>query len=260
MFSNMILKIKFYLKLFLRNPLIFISMLFNLFLLYKQSPSLHYNPLMFSQVFCFGFMASNLFLLIISTFLMNKKYEVFELYEKNKLLKQISLVISGMLISIITSLPTIIVIFIFLYSKYSFLYILSIILHFLILWNLSNFICLCIGTVIGNIFNTNLCFLFSCGIYSLFIFRLYSLSESLFYNLFNIFDDSTIIFSYKTNIIFYIPYIIDKLFIFILSILILAIGNLFLQKNKYYKVNILLIFMLLIFLITISYIYFLINI
>lgn len=251
----MIRKIKFYIKVMIKNPVFLISFLFNMFLLYVQHSVLEYNPFEFTKVFCFGFICSNLFLLITSTFLMYKKYDILDIYENNKFEKQIVIIFSGLIISLITAIPVIITILIFSNHTLPDIFFLKTIIHFLLLWTLSNLISLSIGTTIGSIIRNGFSIIIAFGIYSLFFSSLISISNNIFYNLFNIYDDLTIIYTENYMLVFDCAYFLDKTFILFLSFLVISIGNLFNNKNSKLLKRITLVLILSLILFTNIYLY-----
>lgn len=244
----MIEKIKFYIKIMIKTPLLTISLLFNLFLIYKQRSILKHSLYGFSEVFCFGFIASNLFLLITSVVTMYKEFEVLQVYDNNQFRKQTSIILSGVIISMITSITAIIGIIIFSNPNFGYIDISKAIIHFLVIWNLSNLISLCIGTTIGVIIKNGFSLIISLAIYNLFIVRLFALSNSILYNLFNIFDDFTIIQRISYDSFFNLTYFTDKLFVILLSMLIISIGNLFNKKVTLSKCLITIVLSMLLFL------------
>lgn len=227
----MLKTINFYFKIMLKNPLLPISLLFNAFLIYIQHNSINYSILTFVEIYCFGFICTNIFLLTISTYAMYKKYELLDIYEKNDLKKQLSIIFSGLLISLIPLCLVVLSIIFFSYKLYSFKIILEGICHFCFIWFTSNIISLAIGTTVGIIIKNKFSILTSLFIYFLFPISLYNLSDNIFYNLFNIYDDYTMLIRDPSELLFSYSYFIDKIFIIVLSALVISISRLF-STNK----------------------------
>ena len=227
----MLKTINFYHKIILKNPLSLISLLFTIFLIYVQHTAITSCILTFVETYCFGFICTNIFLLIISTYAMYKRYELLDIYEKNDLKKQLSIIFSGLLVSLIPLCLVILSIIFFSYNLYSFKIILEGICHFCFIWFTSNIISLAIGTTVGIIIKNKFSLLTSLVIYCLFPIRLYNLSDNIFYNLFNIYDDCTILIRNSSELLFSYSYFLDKAFIIVLSALVISIGHLF-STNK----------------------------
>ncbi|MDG6885352.1 Uncharacterised protein [Clostridium perfringens] len=223
-------QIQFYSKIIFKNPLFVISLFFNLFLTYLQSGALESSIYTFTEVFCYGFISSNLFLLVSTSYIMYKSYDILYIYEKNHIKKQISLLLAGMLISLIQLFMINIFIFIYTKSIYGHTEILKGIFHFCIIWISSNLISLSIGISISIIIRNSFAIIISFFVYLLFPLRLTNLSHSIFYNLFNIFDDSTIFIRNNYDNMFNISYFIDKFFILILVFFILFASNFFIKN------------------------------
>ncbi|MBW6411649.1 hypothetical protein [Clostridium weizhouense] len=246
--------IRFYLKIMIKNPLFLIAILLNIFLTYKQCGALRQSIFVFSQVYCFGFICSNLFLLISSTYVMYKDYDILNLLENNILKKQLAIIITGFIISILTILIPMLVIIIFRNKSFEYSFDLRGIINFCIVWNLSNLIASVIGSTIGCICRNIFAMLLSIIVYGLFIFELYNPSTKVLYKLFNIFDDSTLMGgNYICGEIFNTLYYLDKVFIVLIAALILSISFIVNKNNKRLKY---IIFIITIFLGMISIVYY----
>ncbi|KOC31255.1 hypothetical protein [Clostridium botulinum] len=215
---------EFYLKIMIKNPLFFISLFFNVFLLYKQSSALEFSMFEFSQVFYFGFICSNLFFLIISTYVTYKNYIILNFLEKNLLKKQISIILSSIIISTITSLIPILTMLILKNPIFQLKFVVTGVLHFFIIWILSNLLAATIGCFVGSICKNSTSMIISPFIYSLFAYHSYNSSSSPLWKLFNIYDDFTMIdISNICGHLFNRAYYFDKLFVVLLALFIFSL-------------------------------------
>ncbi|WP_252250647.1 hypothetical protein [Clostridium sp. ZBS13] len=238
--------IKFYLKIMIKNPLFLIAILINIFLTYEQCGELRQSIFMFSEVYCFGFICSNLFLLISSTYVMYKDYDILNLLENNILKKQLAIIITSFIISILTIFIPMLAIIIFINKGFEYSFNLRGIIDFFIIWNLSNLIASVIGSTVGSICRNIFAMLFSTILYGLFVFELYDPSPNILYKLFNIFSDSTLMGgNYICGEIFNTLYYLDKVFIVLIAALIITISFIVNNNNKRLKCSIFIIAILL---------------
>lgn len=208
----------------IKNPLFFISLLFNIFLIYKQHSALQVSMFEFVQVFYFGFIASNLFFLIISTYVMYKNYDIFNFIEKNVFKKQAAVIIGSIIISTVISLIPISVMIIFKNPNFQHIFVLKGIVHFFIIWTLSNLLACVVGSTIGSLCKNGFSMILSFVFFGLFIKYSYGSYGSYIKQLFNIYDDFTFAgMNYICGRIFNTFYYLDKLFILLISLLILSI-------------------------------------
>lgn len=218
-------------KVMIKNPMFIISILFNIFLIYKQYSVLQYSIFEFSQVFYFGFIASNLFFIVISTYITYKNYDILNFIEKSILEKQLAVIIASIIISTITSLIPILIMIIFKSPNFQHIFVLKGIIHFFIIWTLSNLLACVVGSTIGTICKNGFSIILSFAFFALFIKYSYGSYGSYIKQLFNIYDDFTFAgMNYICGRIFNTFYYLDKLFILLISLLILSI-NCFINKR-----------------------------
>nr|KEH90382.1 hypothetical protein Z963_p0081 [Clostridium botulinum C/D str. It1] len=223
--------IKFYIKIMIKNPLFFISLFFNVFLLYKQSSVLESSIFQFSQVFYFGFVCSNLFFLIISTYVTYKNYIILNFLEKNLLKKQVSIILSSIIVSTITSLIPILTMLILKNPIFQLKFVVTGVLHFFILWTLSNVLAATLGCCVGSISKNSTSMIVSPFIYSLFAYHSYNFSINPIWKLFNIYDDFTMVdISNICGHLFNKAYYFDKLFVVFLALFVFSLTCVF-NKN-----------------------------
>lgn len=220
----MIKTARFYVGIMIKNPIFLLSILFNLFLITIQLDVLESSLFEFSKVFCFGIICSNLFTIIVSTYIMHKDYEILHFLENNILKKQLSIIITSLFISTVTALLPILSIIIFKNIHFESIFVFKAILHFFTIWTLSNLTATTIGSSIGIVCRNGFSTLLSFAIYSLFLLEFYSPSNNPLYKLFNIFDDYTLVSSNDiSGQLFNKSYYLDKLFVLFLSLFILSI-------------------------------------
>ena len=83
--------IKFYLKVILKSPIFIISMIFNIFIMIVQITALNSSIHLYARINFYGYISFNLFLILVSTYIMSKKYEVSEFLENNLFKKYINI-------------------------------------------------------------------------------------------------------------------------------------------------------------------------
>lgn len=226
---------KFYTKLFVKTPIFILSLLFNMYIFIFQLKSLNLSILEYTSIISYAIIASNLFFLVNTSSIITKKSEVMEFLEKNKFKRYLIIILSGLIISAITSIIPIMIILVFKNSNIEFSFVFKGILNFFIIWNLSNMISISIGASIGVLLNRWISLFISLAIYSFFPFNLndHLFKSQVLYNFFNIYSDSTTI---QTNIlcdeIFNISYICDKVFVLCLILLMIILVKILLDKNK----------------------------
>ncbi len=226
---------KFYTKIFVRTPIFIISLLFNIYIFIVQLKSLNLSILEYTGIISYAIIASNLFFLVTTSSIISKKSEFMDFLEKNKFKRYLTIIMSGSIISVITSILPIIIILAFKNNNIGFYFVITGILNFFIIWNLSNIISISIGASIGILLNRWISIFLSLAIYGFFPFNLNNplFKSQVLNKLFNIYSDST---SIQTNIlcdeIFNFSYILDKLFVLWLILLIIIIVKILLDKSR----------------------------
>lgn len=226
---------KFYTKIFVKTPIFILSLLFNMYIFIVQLKSLNLSILEYTGIISYAIIASNLFFLVATSSIISKRSEIMEFLEKNKFKRYLIIILSGFIISVITSIIPIMMILVFKNRSIELSFIVKGIFNFFIIWNLSNMISISIGAAIGVLLNKWFSLFISLAVYSFFPFNL---SNPLFKSpvitkFFNIYSDST---SIQTNIlcdeIFNISYICDKVFVLCLILLIIILVKILLDKNR----------------------------
>ncbi|ALB44131.1 hypothetical protein [Clostridium beijerinckii] len=227
--------VKFYTKLFVKTPIFILSLVFSMYIFIFQLKSLNLSILEYTSVISYAIIASNLFFLVAASSILSKRSEIMEFLEKNRFKRYLIIILSGAIISVITSIMPIIIIIIFKNSSIEYSFVVKGILNFFIIWNLSNIISISIGASVGILLNRWTSLFISISIYSFFPINLFSplLESKVLNKLFNIYSDSTTI---QTNIlcdeIFDISYVCDKVFVLCLILLMIILVKILLDKNK----------------------------
>jgi|GEM_PF-1652888 len=226
---------KFYTKVFVKTPIFILFLLFNMYILIFQLNALNSSILEYISVICFAIIASNLFFLVSTSSITSKKSEIMEFLEANEFKRYLVIILSGLIISVATSIIPIIMILVFKNSSIEPFFVFKGILNFFIIWNLSNMVSILIGASIGVLLKRWISILISLVIYSFFPFYLFNpLFESKVLSKFlNIYSDSTTI---QENIlcdeIFNMSYFFDKAFIMCLILLMIILVKILLDENK----------------------------
>lgn len=226
----------FYIKVFVKTPLFFISLLFSIFIFIVQLGALKHSSIVeYTNVICFAMISLNLYFLISTSSALAKRYEIMEFLEVDSFKKYLSIIFAGVIISLIVSLIPIAFIIVFRNSNISNYFLLKGIVNLFIILNISNLISIVIGASIGILFRKWISIVVSLLIYSFFPLNLFNpVAQSNVINKFlNIYGDSTVI---TTNIlcdeIFNILYLCDKLIILLAIGLIILVIKILIDKKK----------------------------
>ncbi|NOW06527.1 hypothetical protein [Clostridium beijerinckii] len=226
---------KFYVKIFVKTPIFIILLLFNMYIFILQLKSLNLSILEYTGIISYAIIASNLFFLVATSSIVSRRSEIMGFLEGNKFKRYLTIIFSGSIISIITSIIPMTIILIFKNNNIESYFVVSGILNFFIIWNLSNMLSISIGASVGVLLNRWISVFVSLAIYSFFPFNLNDplFNSQVLNKLFNIYSDST---SIKTNIlcdeILNLSYILDKLFVLGLILLMIIIVKILLDKRK----------------------------
>ena len=225
--------IKFYLKVILKSPLIIISLLFTTYIMLVQSSALSYSINSYTRVTFYGFISFNLFLLLSSTYSMNKNYELSNFLEKNKFKKLIYILLTSLIISSLAFIIPFIVIIFRTFNKFSLSDIFYGTLNYFLLWNLSNLLCSLIGIIVGLLTKRWYSYIFSFIIYSGYISCIYGPAKSIFKKLICTFSDNIFVEeNFLAPILFNIPYLLDKVFIILFIFTLINFIYLFTRSKK----------------------------
>ncbi|MCS1384860.1 hypothetical protein NXZ75_22155 [Lysinibacillus sphaericus] len=230
----MLNSILFYTKVGTKNPMFFIAILFTFLLGIRTISVLEESVFKYTKYFYFGFIFFNFFLIIISASVIYKKYNVLSFLENSNEKKVVIVFISNLFITLLASIPMIIMIFIFKNPLFELNTTLLGAFHFLIIWLTCNALAISIGITSATILKNEFSIILALIIYSLFIYISFGyLPNTSINRYFNIFDDYTYIVSNDiAGIIFNNQYLIDKFFIIILSIIIVFIGLFIVSLTK----------------------------
>lgn len=224
--------IKFYLKVILKSPIFIISMIFNIFIMIVQITALNSSIHLYARINFYGYISFNLFLILVSTYIMSKKYEVSEFLENNLFKKYINIFFTNIVISSLVFLLPMVVIIIYTWNKISFVDFYQGILNYFILWILSNSLAALIGCTIGMFIRKWYSYIISIIIYIGYMSIIYGPSKSNLYKLFCVFSDNIFINENRlAPVLFNINYYLDKFFIILFILLIIDIAYLFLDTN-----------------------------
>lgn len=230
----MINSIKFYTKVSTKNVFFLIAIFFILLLGLRTISVLETSLFQYTKFFYFGYICFNIFLIIISSSMIYKKYTVLTFLENRKIKKIITVFISGEIITLLAAIPIILLILFFKNPLFSLSTLLLSITHFLIVWICCNILALSIGITSAIILKNELSIILSLITYSLFIYLSYAhLPNTNINRYFNIFDDNTFIITNDlAGVILNSHYFIDKLFILLISGIILLIGLIVSSRKK----------------------------
>ncbi|WP_214484802.1 hypothetical protein [Bacillus sp. SM2101] len=180
------------------------------------------------KFFYYGFIIINLFFLIAPTITMNKNSEIHNFLERNIIKKQSIVLLASTFLSIVISIIPILFIMIFKNSSIDSNMTTVGILHFLIIWILTNLLAAAIGTTIGSIIKNEWSALISIFIYSFFIWRSLTLDNKAIQKMLNIYDDNLRVMTNNLlGLVFNLQYILDKIFIVLLILMFIILVGLF---------------------------------
>lgn len=223
----------YYSKVLLKNPLFLFLIPFLIIMLFFTKEAFNTSIFDFVKHFYYGFIIVNLFFLITTTTTMNKSFEIHNYLERNPLKKQCTVLLSSLWISVALLLIPILFIVYFQSNDLDFYIMMRGILHFSVLWILTNLLSATIGTTIGSIIKNMWASLIAIGSYSIFIWRSMSDENNAIQKMFNIYDDNLRIASNNIlGIVFNVPYILDKLFIVLLISLFISFVGFYRQTKK----------------------------
>jgi len=214
----------FYIKAMIKNPIFFIYLSFVLFFVYFIKDSLHITIFRFVTLFFHGYICSNLFLLISAAWVISKQYETFVFLERDVLKKQWKLLFSAFIISSVVALLPMAAMIAFKNPLTDGSFLWKGLVHFFILWTLSNMLAATIGTTIGIFVRHRASILLSLLLYGFFLWKSMNMSFTYQQKLLNIFDDyMQVETNTMSGTIFNLNYFLDKLFLILLMLFLLLI-------------------------------------
>lgn len=223
----------YYLKVLIKNPLFLISCACLTILLFFIRNTLNISIGNFVKFFYYGFIIMNLYFLVVTTTMMNKEFKTDNYLERSMIKKQLITIIASFFIILAISIIPIIFILIFKNNWNDYETVKLGILHFLIIWILTNLLATTIGTTIGSIIKNTWSVLISILIYSFFIWQSLNLENHSFQKILNIYDDNIRVSANNLlGVIFNIQYILDKLFVVLILLFLLSVAGLFHHSRK----------------------------
>lgn len=229
----------YYSKVLIKNPLFVFFTLFIFIYLFYTKDILNVSVFEFDKYFYYGFIISNLFFLITASIAMNKSYKILDFFERSIIKKQLTILLASMFVSVSISVIPIAFIMWFKNNSIDSETTAMGILHFIILWILTNLLASTIGTSIGAIIKNSWSILVSLIFYSLFVWRSLSLKNMVFQKTLNIFDDNIrVVANDLLGTVFNLQYFLDKLFVLLLILILISIVGLFsnIKKRMFYVV------------------------
>lgn len=227
---------RFYIKVLVKTPFFLISLLFSIFIFIVQLSALkHSTTVQYTNVVCYAMISLNLYFLICTSSVLAKKYEIMNFLELDIFKKYLTIILSGLIISIVTLLIPITFILVFKNTNMNSFFVLKGIINMFIILNLSNLLCISIGASVGTLFKNWVSIVIAVIIYSVFPFCLFNplFESNVIQKFLNIYGDSTRI---KTNIlcdeIFNVSYFCDKLVILLITILLILLVKILINKKK----------------------------
>lgn len=225
--------IKFYIKVMMKTPILVISLLFNIFILSAQIGALKHSIYKFTDVSCYTFICSNLFVLLMSVYTLNKNFKILNLLEVNKFKKYVFIIITNILISIFMLMIPILFIIIIGIGRFDISIIISGILNYLIIGTLANAFAGTLGASIGILMKKWYSYIISILIYGIYVYYIFDYPTSVIGRFLSIFSDSTFI---ERNVLapnlFNVSYYLDKLFILFLILFMISIVYSVINKKK----------------------------
>nr|MBO2481267.1 hypothetical protein [Bacillaceae bacterium] len=223
----------FYIKAMIKNPIFFIYLSFVLFFVYFIKDSLHITIFRFVTLFFHGYICSNLFLLISAAWVISKQYETFVFLERDVLKKQWKLLFSAFIISSVVALLPMAAMVTFKNPLTDGSFLWKGLVHFFILWTISNMLAATIGTTIGIFVRHRASILLSLLLYGFFLWKSMNMSFTYQAKLLNIFDDHMqAMTNTMSGTIFNLNYFLDKLFLILLMLFLLLITYSVYRKEK----------------------------
>ncbi|MGM9979586.1 MAG: hypothetical protein ACI33J_12360 [Clostridium sp.] len=223
----------FYFKKTIKSPLLIIALVINIFLTTKIIGVLDTSLFKFTQVYYYAIICTNLFMLISTASIMSKNYEVLSFLERDKWRKVIVTLLSSIYITLALSILPIGTMLIFNNSVTDMYFIKNAILHFLVIWMLSNILAAVIGSTAGLIIQNGFASVIAIVAYSLFLWESQKITKGIFHRYINIFDDHTFVeYNNLSGPIFNNAYIMDKIFLILLIIFILLVAYSFYSYSK----------------------------
>ncbi|MEG1416847.1 MAG: hypothetical protein RSC49_09650 [Clostridium sp.] len=213
------------------SPFIFLIVLYFAFI---QSGAIPNGINLYTSVSSFGLMGSTIGILILCTHISGKRYEILTYLSKNKFKRFLSIFLAS--IYIVTITYVINMLFILFHMNYSVDYIFNIkcILHFTLIWYLSNILAVTIGVFVGTFVGGFGRYILSMIAIAPFFVSIYThINGSVGLLLINIFDDKLRVA--KNNIagvVFNKFYMLDKLFIFLIIIFLIIIVYIYFRNIK----------------------------
>lgn len=222
----MLKSVKFYTKVGTKNLIFYIAFLFIILLGIRTINVLESSVFQYTKYFYFGYIFFNFFLILTSASMIHNKSNILTFLEKNKEKKIITVSIANLIITLFASIPIIIMILIFKNPIFDFNTVLLGVFHFFIVWITCNLFSISLGLTAATIVKNNFSIILALIIYCLFIYISYSLlPNSILIRYLTIFDDYTYIASNDlAGIIFNAEYFKDKVFVILLSFIIIFIG------------------------------------
>lgn len=217
----------------IKNPIFFIYISFVLFFVYFIKGSLHITIFEFVRLFFHGYICSNLFLLISTAWVISKRYESLVFLERDVLKKQWKLLFSAFIISSVVALLPMAAMLAFKNPLTDGSFLWKGLVHFFILWTLSNMLAATIGTTIGILVQHRASILLSLLLYGYFLWKSINTTITYQQKLLNIFDDyMQVETNTMSGTIFNLNYFLDKLFLILLMLFLLLITYSVYRKKK----------------------------
>lgn len=214
----------FYLKVMMKNPLFFIYILLILFFIYFIKDTLHVSVFKFAKLFLHGYICSNLFFLITTSWVLSKRYESLVYLEHDLLKKQRKWLLSAFIISCLVSLLPIAAIIILKNPAIESPFIWKGVLHLFILWTISNMLATTIGSTVALLLRHRGAVFLSLVLYGWFLWKSMSITLTFRERLFNIFDDQLQVeTSTITGTLFNVNYFLDKIYIILIILFLVLI-------------------------------------
>lgn len=224
---------KFYTKFIIKSPIFILTLLFISFMYIFNKNILKISINYFSVYSCYAIMASNLFSVISATKVMNKDYEVMKYLEKDIFKKYIATIFSSLIISVIITIISLCFMIFFANNNLNTFFAIKGIIHFILIFNLSNLLAATIGATVGLYIRKWFSYFISLGLFGFFIKQVFNLPNTIINRFINVYSDDTIIEkSLISEQIFNFLYWIDKFFVVILILSIILVTYFILKEKK----------------------------
>lgn len=226
--------IYFYLKVSMKSSLFFLVLLAVIPLTLRINGTINISTFHFTKYSYLTFVCLNLFFLISSTLVLQRKLEIMDFFEKDTWKYICKIYISNFLIMSIIGIFGIVMMLIFKNPFTSNEFLLMGIIHFLIIYYSSNLLSMSIGIGVAYLMKNQFAIVVSLIIFVLLLRLPYMIPpDNLFGRLFNFYDDDTFFITNDlAGVLFNVSYFLDKIFIVLFILFFTLLIRFLIYRNK----------------------------